>query len=216
MDVDGGEGVAAAAASAKDERLWMSEGEESDDGPATAEPDQLYDPEADDADEKWAEETRQGRQSDAILSWCGAIRPETKRGPCKGHAHGAGGAAQQPTSPTLSEAKHASAPRPAPDCQPSSNSTCPTRRPHLPARCMRPVLPHHALHRLPAAGGVGRGGQGPPYCGPDCQPSSTSPSLPLPSPCPHPPCRTQPVLLHHSLHRLPAGVGGWEAGRLKG
>ncbi len=37
---------------------------------AQPDPDELYDAAADDADEAWVAAKRQGRQSDAILSWC--------------------------------------------------------------------------------------------------------------------------------------------------
>lgn len=46
----------------------LSDSSDDDDAPPV-EPDQLYDQDADDEDEKWVEKKRQGRQSDAILNW---------------------------------------------------------------------------------------------------------------------------------------------------
>ena len=53
-----------------EEEWWQSDGEGgSDSDMQSREADGLHDPDKDERDAKWAEQARQGRVSDAILSW---------------------------------------------------------------------------------------------------------------------------------------------------
>ena len=53
-----------------EEEWWQSDGEgESGSDRQSGEGDGLHDPDMDERDAKWAEQKRQGRVSDAILSW---------------------------------------------------------------------------------------------------------------------------------------------------